>query len=60
MGLAVAGIAAGAGVRAAVPPGATVAGVPARIVRRASVGDSSRSADEILRELSYASFDYTI
>ena len=53
-------IAAGSVVLNPVPPGATVAGVPARIVRRTSVGDPSRSADEILRELSYASFDYTI
>ncbi len=53
-------IAAGSVVLTPVPPGATVAGVPARIVRRASVGDPSRSADEILRELSYASFDYAI
>ncbi len=52
-------IAAGSVVLIPVPPGATVAGVPARIVRRASVGDPSRSADEILRE-SYAGFDYTI
>ena len=53
-------IAAGSVVLTPVPPGATVAGVPARTVRRVSVGDPSRSADEILRELSYASFDYTI
>ena len=53
-------VAAGSVVLTPVPPGATVAGVPARIVRRASVGDPSRSADEILRELSYTSFDYTI
>ena len=53
-------IAAGSVVLTPVPPGATVAGVPARIVRRASVGEPSRSADEILRELSYASFDYGI
>ena len=52
-------IAAGSVVLIPVPPGATVAGVPARIVRRAPVGDPSRSADEILRE-SYAGFDYTI
>jgi len=52
-------IAAGSVVLIPVPPGATVAGVPARIVRRASAGDPSRSADEILRE-SYAGFDYTI
>ncbi len=53
-------IAAGSVVLIPVPPGATVAGVPARVVRKASVNDASRSADEILRELSYASFDYTI
>ena len=53
-------IAAGSVVLMPVPPGATVAGVPARIVRTASLNDPSRSADEILRELSYASFDYTI
>jgi serine O-acetyltransferase len=53
-------IAAGSVVLTPVPPGATVAGVPARIVRRGAMGDPSRSADEILRELSYASFDYTI
>ena len=53
-------VAAGSVVLTPVPPGATVAGVPARIVRRASVGDPSRSADEVLRELSYGSFDYTI
>jgi len=43
-----------------VPAGATMAGVPARVVRMATPGDASRSADEVLRELSYASFDYTI
>ena len=53
-------IAAGSVVLATVPPGATVAGVPARIVRMAVPGDASRSADEVLRELSYAAFDYTI
>ena len=53
-------IAAGSVVLTPVPSGATVAGVPARVVRKASVSDASRSADEILRELSYSSFDYTI
>lgn len=53
-------IAAGSVVLTAVPPGATVAGVPARIVRTATATDRSRSADEVLRELSYAGFDYAI
>ncbi len=53
-------IAAGSVVLIPVPPGATVAGVPARVVRVASLDDPSRSADEVLRELSYARFDYTI
>jgi serine O-acetyltransferase len=53
-------IAAGSVVLVSVPPGATVAGVPARVVRTASANAGSRSADEILRELSYTAFDYTI
>jgi len=51
-------IAAGSVVLAPVPPGATVAGVPARVVRIAT--PDGRSADEVLRELSIAGFDYTI
>lgn len=51
-------IAAGSVVLAAVPPGATVAGVPARVVRVAT--PDGRSADEVLRELSIAGFDYSI
>lgn len=53
-------IAAGSVVLTPVPPGATAAGVPARIVRMASLNDPSCSADEVLRELSYARFDYAI
>lgn len=53
-------IAAGSVVLAAVPARATVAGVPARVVRQASAGNPPRSADETLRELSYAGFDYSI
>lgn len=53
-------IAAGSVVLAAVPARATVAGVPARVVRIGSAGNPPRSADETLRELSYAGFDYSI
>jgi serine O-acetyltransferase len=53
-------IAAGSVVLNAVPPRTTVAGVPARPVRVAPSCDTSRSADEILSEISYASFDYAI
>ena len=53
-------IAAGSVVLAAVPARATVAGVPARVVRTAPAGNPPRSADETLRELSYAGFDYSI
>lgn len=53
-------VAAGSVVLAPVPARATVAGVPARVVRTARADDPPRSADEILRELSYAGFDYAI
>jgi serine O-acetyltransferase len=53
-------IAAGSVVLTTVPPGATVAGVPARIVRQATVDDPLRPLAEQLQELSYAGFDYTI
>jgi serine O-acetyltransferase len=53
-------IAAGSVVLHPVPPRATVAGVPARVVRVEARDAPARSADEILRELSYVSFDYTI
>ena len=51
-------IAAGSVVLAAVPPGATVAGVPARIVRSSPTAD--RPVAELLQELSYGGFDYAI
>jgi serine O-acetyltransferase len=53
-------IAAGSVVLNPVAPRTTVAGVPARPVRVAPSCDTTRSADEILSELSYASFDYAI
>ncbi len=52
-------IAAGSVVLTGVPPGATVAGVPARVVRTAVVGDP-RPMAELLQDFSYAGFDYTI
>ena len=52
-------IAAGSVVLAAVPAGATVAGVPARVVRT-EPSMPARSTAEQLQELSYQSFDYTI
>ena len=51
-------IAAGSVVLLAVPPGATVAGVPARIVRSSATAD--RPVAELLQELSYGGFDYAI
>jgi serine O-acetyltransferase len=53
-------VAAGSVVLVPVPPRTTVAGIPARVVRMASTDAGSRSADEILRALSYTSFDYAI
>ena len=53
-------IAAGSVVLASVPPGATVAGVPARIVRGGLAVDASRPKAEQLQDLSYTGFDYSI
>ena len=53
-------IAAGSVVLASVPPGATVAGVPARIVRAGLGVDPNRPKAAQLQDLSYAGFDYSI
>jgi serine O-acetyltransferase len=53
-------IAAGSVVLHPVPGGSTVAGVPARVVGTAGSVEPSRSMDQILSELSYASFTYSI
>src|SRR5689334_5016660 len=53
-------IAAGSVVLRPVPPHATVAGVPARIVRTQTPDHPSQTMDQVLSELSYESFDYTI
>jgi serine O-acetyltransferase len=53
-------IAAGSVVLHPVPSGSTVAGVPARVVGEAGSVEPSRSMDQILSELSYASFTYSI
>ncbi|WP_201210310.1 serine O-acetyltransferase [Rhodocyclus purpureus] len=53
-------VAAGSVVLQEVPPGCTVAGVPARVVRTATPEEPARSMDQGLSELSYASFTWTI
>lgn len=53
-------IAAGSVVLAPVAPHTTVAGVPARPVRGKTPEDPARSMDQILDELSYERFNYTI
>jgi serine O-acetyltransferase len=53
-------VAAGSVVLSAVPPHTTVAGIPARPVRVATPQEPSRSMDQILGELSYEAFNYTI
>jgi serine O-acetyltransferase len=54
-------VAAGAVVLQSVPPGATVAGIPAKIVK-ASAPEPQRGEriDEVLASLAYVSFDYSI
>ena len=53
-------IAAGSVVLRPVPAHATVAGVPARVVRTETPDHPSRTMDQILRDLSYEAFSYTI
>jgi serine O-acetyltransferase len=53
-------IAAGSVVLHPVPSNSTVAGVPARVVGEAGSVEPSRSMDQILSDLSYASFNYSI
>jgi serine O-acetyltransferase len=50
-------IAAGSVVLSSVPPNATVAGVPARVVRTETQTQPSRTMDQILRELEFEAFD---
>jgi len=53
-------VAAGSVVLRAVPAHATVAGVPARIVRTDTPDEPAQTMDQILSDLSYENFDYTI
>ena len=53
-------VAAGSVVLKQVPPHATVAGVPAKIVRIVESDEPSRSMDQTLTEQAYQSFNYTI
>jgi serine O-acetyltransferase len=53
-------IAAGSVVLHPVPSNSTVAGVPARVVGEAGSVEPSRSMDQILSDLAYASFNYSI
>jgi serine O-acetyltransferase len=53
-------IAAGSVVLKSVPAHATVAGVPAKVVRIADSDEPSRAMDQVLSDLAYESFNYTI
>jgi serine acetyltransferase len=53
-------IAAGSVVLHPVPPNTTMAGVPARAVGTAGCAEPSRSMNQILSQLAYDSFTYTI
>ena len=53
-------VAAGSVVLKSVPAHATVAGVPAKVVRINETDEPSRSMDQTLGNLSYQSFNYTI
>jgi serine O-acetyltransferase len=53
-------IAAGSVVIHPLPPNSTAAGVPARVIGTAGVAEPARTMDQMLNELSYASFTYVI
>lgn len=53
-------VAAGSVVLRSVPANSTVAGVPARVVGTAGCSEPARSMDQILNDLSYDSFSYSI
>src|SRR2546430_1514337 len=53
-------VAAGSVVLHSVPPNTTVAGVPARAVGTAGCAEPSRNMNQILSQLAYDSFTYTI
>jgi serine O-acetyltransferase len=53
-------IAAGSVVLKSVPAHATVAGVPAKVVRIAAADEPAKAMDQTLSDLSYESFNYTI
>jgi serine O-acetyltransferase len=53
-------VAAGSVVLKPVPPHATVAGVPAKVIRIVESDEPSRSMDQTLSDLAYQSFNYTI
>ncbi|MDO9714513.1 serine O-acetyltransferase [Paracraurococcus lichenis] len=53
-------VAAGSVVLRPVPPHATVAGVPARVVRTQTPDHPAQTMDQVLSDLSYETFDYVI
>jgi len=53
-------VAAGSVVLRAVPAHTTVAGVPAKVIRTATPDEPARAMDQILSDLSYDSFTWTI
>lgn len=53
-------VAAGSVVLRSVPANSTVAGVPAKVVGTAGCAEPARSMDQVLNDLSYDAFNYTI